>query len=70
MAAAVEQLKKEGYHVQDSDLAQVWPTRYAHINFYGHYHFNIEEAQQRHGLRGLRHPNELSPLAPKISPLL
>ena len=35
MAAAVEQLKKEGYPVQDSDLAQVWPTRYAHINFYG-----------------------------------
>ena len=70
MAAAVEQLKKEGYPVQDSDLAQVWPTRHAHINFYGHYHFNIEEAQQRQGLRGLRHPDKLSPLAPKISPLL
>lgn len=29
MAAAVEQLKEEGYPVQDSDLAQVWPTRHA-----------------------------------------
>ena len=70
MAAAVEQLQKEGYPVRDSDLAQVWPTRHAHINFYGHYHFNIEETQQRQGLRGLRHPDERSPLAPKISPLL
>jgi TnpA family transposase len=35
MAAVVEQLKQEGYPVQDSDLAHVWPTRYAHINVYG-----------------------------------
>jgi len=70
MAAAVEQLKKEGYPVQDSDLAHVWPTRYAHINFYGHYHFNIEETHQRQGLRSLRQPNVLSPLAQKNVPLL
>jgi TnpA family transposase len=69
-AAVVEQLKKEGYPIQDNDLAQIWPTRHAHINFYGHYHFNIEEAKQRQGLRGLRQPDELSSLAPKISPLL
>ena len=70
MAAAVEQLKKEGYPIQDSDLAHVWPTRHAHINFYGHYHFNIEETQQRQGLRSLRQPNVLSPLAQKNVPLL
>ena len=35
MAAVVEQLKQEGMRVQDSDLAHVWPTRYAHINVYG-----------------------------------
>jgi hypothetical protein len=35
MAAVVEQLKHEGVPVHDSDLAHVWPTRYAHINMYG-----------------------------------
>ena len=56
MAAVVEQLKQEGYPVQDSDLAHVWPTRYAHVNVYGKYHFNIEEARGRQGLRPLRQP--------------
>lgn len=70
MAAAVEQLKKEGYPVPDGDLAHVWPTRHAHINFYGHYHFNIKEAQQRQGLRSLRQPDVLSPLTQKNVPLL
>jgi TnpA family transposase len=56
MAAVVEQLKQEGYPVQDSDLAHVWPTRYAHINVYGKYHFNVEEAHARKGLRPLRAP--------------
>jgi hypothetical protein len=41
----------------------VWPTRHEHINFYGQYHFNIEEAQQRQGLRSLRQPGMLSLLA-------
>ncbi|MBV8475858.1 MAG: Tn3 family transposase [Acidobacteria bacterium] len=54
MAAAVAQLKREGYPVTESDLAHIWPTRYEHINVYGRYHFNIEEAQRREGLRPLR----------------
>jgi len=56
MAAVVEQLKHEGVLVQDSDLAHVWPTRYAHINMYGKYHFNIAELHSRTGLRPLRPP--------------
>lgn len=56
MAAVVEQLKQEGYPVQESDLAHVWPTRYAHINVYGKYHFNLDEARERQGLRPLRQP--------------
>ena len=56
MTAAIEQLKQEGYPVQESDLAHVWPTRYGHINVHGKYHFNIEEAQSRKGLRPLRQP--------------
>jgi TnpA family transposase len=56
MAAVVEQLKQEGVPVQDSDLAHVWPTRYAHINMYGKYHFNVVEVHSRTGLRPLRPP--------------
>ena len=54
MAEAVAQLKREGYPVHESDLAHIWPSRYEHINVYGRYHFNIEEARRRKGLRPLR----------------
>ncbi len=54
MAEAVAQLKREGYPVNESDLAHIWPTRYEHLNVYGQYHFNIEEARRRKGLRPLR----------------
>lgn len=54
MAEAVAQLKREGYPINESDLAHIWPTRYEHINVYGRYHFNIEEAWGRKGLRPLR----------------
>ena len=56
MAAVIEQLRQEGTLVQDSDLAHVWPTRYAHINMYGKYHFDVEEVHGRKGLRPLRPP--------------
>jgi hypothetical protein len=56
MTAVVEQLKQEGYPMQESDLAHIWPTRHNHINVYGKYHFNIEEARGRKGLRPLRPP--------------
>jgi TnpA family transposase len=60
MTAAVEQLKQEGYPVDEHDLAHVWPTRYAHINVHGKYHFNVEEARGRKGLRPLRPPKRLA----------
>jgi hypothetical protein len=69
MPAVMEQLKEEGYPVQDSDLAHVWPTRYAHLNVYGTYHFNVEEAHQRKGFRPLRRPGNTTALA-KIFGLL
>jgi TnpA family transposase len=56
MAAALEQLVRAGYPVQERDLAHVWPTRDAHINVYGKYHFNVEEVWGRHALRPLRQP--------------
>jgi Tn3 transposase DDE domain len=58
MAAVVEQLKREGYPVQDGDLAHIWPTRYAHINIYGKYHFNVDEVRRWRGLRPLRQPGQ------------
>jgi hypothetical protein len=54
MAAAVEQLKQEGYPVYGTHLVQIWPTRYAHLNVYGKYHFNVEEVRGPKGLRPLR----------------
>jgi TnpA family transposase len=54
MAEAIAQLKWEGYPLNERDLSHIWPTRYEHINVYGRYHFNIEEAQRRKGLRPLR----------------
>jgi Tn3 transposase DDE domain len=61
MAAVVEQLRREGYPIQEQDLAHVWPPRYAHINIYGKYHFNVEEVWARHGLRPLRQPGAPRP---------
>jgi len=58
--AAVEQLKQEGYPVDQDDLVHVWPTRYAHINVHGKYRFNVEEARGRQGLRPLRQPRRLA----------
>ena len=56
MAAAVEQLKQEGYPLDETDLAHIWPMRYAHLNIYGKYRFNVEETRGRQGLRPLRQP--------------
>jgi len=57
MAAVIEQLKKEGYPVRDSDMAYIWPTRYRHVNFHGQFRFDVEGARQRKGLRELRKPS-------------
>ena len=61
MAAIIKQLQQEGYPVHESDLAHVWPTRYAHINVYGKYPFNVEEGWRRQGLRPLRQPGPAIP---------
>jgi Tn3 transposase DDE domain len=61
MAEAVAQLKHEGYPINESNLAHIWPTRYEHINVYGRYHFNVEEAQRRKGLRPLRRSGSVIP---------
>lgn len=54
MSEVVAQLRGEGYPVDDSDLGRVWPARYEHLNVYGRFHFDVETAQRRKGLRPLR----------------
>ena len=55
MAAAIEQMKKEGQDIMREDIKHIWPTRFEHINVYGKYNFDVnEEHLQRRGLRPLR----------------
>ena len=54
MQAALEVLREEGYPVKDEDLVHLSPARFAHIHRYGRYHFDVETARARRGLRPLR----------------
>ena len=56
MAAAIEQIRREGHPVQDADLVHLAPARYEHINPYGKYRFAVDEELNRTGLRPLRRP--------------
>jgi TnpA family transposase len=55
MNAVIEQLRAEGFPVQDDDLAHLSPARYEHINPYGRYLFDLESERKRKTLRPLRH---------------
>ena len=46
LQAVVEQLKTEGVEIKDEDLNFISPARFAHINPYGRYYFNIEEKSE------------------------
>jgi len=54
MQAVLDQLRAEGYRVQEEDLAHLSPARFEHINPYGKYYFPIDQALKRQGLRSLR----------------
>ena len=54
--AVIDQLKAEGYVIEESDLIRVSPCRFKHINKYGKYHFNVERERNREQLRPLRQP--------------
>jgi hypothetical protein len=43
--------------VDDGDVVHLSPARYAHINPYGKYRFNVEGEFHRKGLRPLRRPD-------------
>lgn len=52
----VQQLKKEEQFPGDEELKHIWPTRHAHINVYGRYHFNRDNVGKKQQLRELRQP--------------
>lgn len=56
MSKVVEQLKSEGYTVDESSLKHIWPTHFEHINIYGQYRFNLDEMGKNRELRDLRQP--------------
>jgi hypothetical protein len=49
----------EGHNVDDGDVVHLSPARYAHINPYGKYRFNVEGEFHRKGLRPLRRPDSV-----------
>ena len=56
MAAAIEQLKREGYLVLEEDIAHLSPARYEHINPYSKYSFEDAGPRGKTRLRPLRTP--------------
>jgi len=54
--AVIDQLQKEGYIVDESDLIHIPPCRFDHINKYGKYYFDVEKERNRDQLRPLRQP--------------
>jgi TnpA family transposase len=56
MAAAIDQLRADGYVVRDEDIAHLSPARYEHINPYGKYSFEVDAPRGKTRLRPLRTP--------------
>jgi len=54
MAAAIDQLRREGHTVQESDLAYLSPCRCENVNPYGKYDFEVSESLRGARLRPLR----------------
>lgn len=52
----VQQLQQEGRVLNEEDLMHIWPTRYAHVNVYGRYHFELEHVGKKRPFRSL-HPS-------------
>jgi TnpA family transposase len=56
MSAIIDQLRAEGFPVDEVDVAHLSPARYEHINPYGKYQFDLVRARARADLRPLRKP--------------
>jgi hypothetical protein len=58
MWEVIEQLKREGQQIDETDIKHLSPARYEHINVFGRYSFPVEEELKRKKLRPLRKPGE------------
>jgi hypothetical protein len=56
MDAALENLEELGLEILPEDLARLSPLEHRHINFLGHYDFNLPESLWGGQLRPLRDP--------------
>lgn len=56
MQAVIDQLKREGYKINEDDLRHISPARYEHINRYGKFSFNVDQDFGTDKLRPLRTP--------------
>jgi hypothetical protein len=54
MWEALEQLKREGHQIDESDVKHLSPARYEHINVFGKYQFPVTDELDRKQLRPLR----------------
>jgi hypothetical protein len=54
MMAALDELRRQGTTVNDSDLPSLTPLRWEHRTFHGSYHVDLQVAQQPSELRPLR----------------
>lgn len=63
MQAALEHLRENSYPVCETDLVHLSPARFAHINRYGKYRFDLEKAPQQKQLRPLRQTGDFIPTA-------
>jgi TnpA family transposase len=55
--AAIDQLRREGWDISETDIARVSPLLFKHINFLGRYAFDLPQAIADGALRPLRNPN-------------
>ncbi len=57
MQEALQQVRTDGMHVRDDDLAHLSPLIWRHLNFLGRYDFSLPDTVLNGGLRPLRNPN-------------
>ena len=62
--AALAQLRREGYLVEDADVERLSPLIHDHINLLGRYTFALAEPLARGALRPLYDPTAPDAVAP------
>jgi TnpA family transposase len=54
MTAAIEELRRRGHSIQETDVAHLSPVRFKHISRYGNFRFDLGDDFAPSGLRPLR----------------